>query len=241
MAYRQSQTTLWKRLRNKLLLTALCAVLATVLLILPFRWINPPLTMFMAADRLQAAFARDQTYRFRHQWFSFTEMSANIKLAVIAAEDQRFASHFGLDLVEIDKALATQRGGGTGRGASTISQQTAKNLFLWSGHSWIRKGIEAWLTLWIEVCWTKERILEVYLNIAEFGPGVFGVGAASEYFFRHPPDRLSASESALLAAVLPNPIRYSVVAPSDRVRQRQHWIARQMQALGGASYLDLLD
>ena len=133
------------------------------------------------------------------------------------------------------------RSGLRGRGASTISQQTAKNLFLWSDHSWIRKGLEAWLTLWIEACWPKSRILEVYLNSAEFGPGVFGVGAASNYYFGRRPSQLSVSESALLAAVLPNPIRFSVAAPSAKVRQRQQWIERQIRALGGASYLKLLE
>lgn len=241
MVYQTPHPTIWKRLRNKLLHVSIWVLLVTVVLILPFRWINPPITMFMAADRLQAAFARDRSYRFRHEWIPLSAMSANIKVAVIAAEDQRFAGHFGFDLVEIDKALGAQRGGGSGRGASTITQQTAKNLFLWSGHSWLRKGLEAWLTLWIEVCWPKTRILEVYLNSAEFGPGVFGAGAASNHFFRHPPSRLSTTESALLAAVLPNPKRFSVAAPSAKVRHRQQWIERQIRALGGASYLNRLD
>lgn len=241
MASRQVPTTIWKRLRNNLLNTLFWFVVVTVLLILPFRWINPPITMFMAADRLQAAFVHDRSYRFRHEWVPLDDMSANLKVAVIAAEDQRFASHFGFDLIEIDKALDAQRGGGSGRGASTISQQTAKNLFLWSGHSWIRKGLEAWLTLWIEVCWPKNRILEVYLNSAEFGRGVFGAGAASSYFFGRKPSQLSSSEGALLAAVLPNPIRFSVAAPSAKVRQRLQWIERQIRALGGRSYLELLD
>ncbi len=241
MAYRQKLPTIWKRIRNKLLWTSLWLFLLTVLLILPFRWINPPISMFMAADRLQAAIANDGSYLFRHQWVALDDMSANIQVAVIAAEDQRFASHFGFDLVEIDKALETRRAGGAGRGASTISQQTAKNLFLWSGRSWLRKGLEAWLTLWIELFWSKTRILEVYLNIAEFGPGVFGAGAASEHFFKHPSGRLTASESALLAAVLPNPLRFSVAAPSDYVRQRQHRIHRQMKLLGGAAFLQRLD
>ena len=241
MASRQPHPINWRWLRNKLLHASFWVVLVTVVLILPFRWINPPITMFMASDRLQAAIARDRSYRFRHEWVALRDMSANIKVAVIAAEDQRFASHFGFDLIEIDKALGAQRGRGSGRGASTISQQTAKNLFLWSGHSWVRKGLEAWLTLWIEACWPKNRILEVYLNSAEFGPGVFGAAAASDYFFGSSPSQLSASESALLAAVLPNPIRFSVAAPSAKVRQRQQWIERQIRALGGASYLNRLD
>ena len=241
MAPRHAQPTFWRWLRNKLLHAAIWVVLATAVLILPFRWINPPITMFMATDRLHAAIARDRSYRFRHEWVASSDMSANVKVAVVAAEDQRFASHFGFDLIEIDKALQARRDNGGGRGASTISQQTAKNLFLWSGHSWIRKGLEAWLTLWIEACWPKSRILEVYLNSAEFGPGVFGVGAASNYYFGRRPGQLSVSESALLAAVLPNPIRFSVAAPSAKVRQRQQWIERQIRALGGASYLKLLE
>jgi monofunctional glycosyltransferase len=241
MAPRHAQRTFWRWLRNKLLHASLWVVLATAVLVLPFRWINPPITMFMATDRLHAAIARDRSYRFRHQWVAWHDMSANIKIAVIAAEDQRFDTHFGFDLIEIDKALEARQVGGAGRGASTISQQTAKNLFLWSGHSWIRKGLEAWLTLWIEACWPKNRILEVYLNSAEFGPGVFGAGAASDYFFGRTPNQLSVSESALLAAVLPNPIRFSVAAPSAKVRQRQQWIKRQIRSLGGASYLQLLD
>ena len=241
MTPKHPSPTIWRRLRNKLLHASLWVVIVTAVLILPFRWINPPITMFMATDRLHAAFARDRSYRFRHDWVALSDMSANIKVAVVAAEDQRFANHFGFDLIEIDKALQARRDNSRGRGASTISQQTAKNLFLWSSHSWVRKGLEAWLTLWIEACWPKNRILEVYLNSAEFGPGVFGVGAASEYFFARTPDQISVSESALLAAVLPNPIRFSVAAPSAKVRQRQQWIERQIRALGGTSYLKLLE
>ncbi len=160
---------------------------------------------------------------------------------MIASEDQRFAEHFGFDFVQIERALSERDRGESVRGASTITQQTAKNLFLWGGQSWVRKGLEAYFTLLIETCWSKTRILEVYLNIAEFGQGVFGVGAASERYFKQPPARLNRSQSALLAAVLPNPIRLRVAAPSKYVRSRQAWILQQMNALGGEAHLSQLD
>jgi len=162
-------------------------------------------------------------------------------LAVIAAEDQRFADHGGFDLIEIGNAVSARLDGTSTRGASTLTQQTAKNLFLWSGQSWVRKGLEAWLTLWIEWLWPKTRILEVYLNIAEFGPGVFGVEAASRRFFNTSAERLSAERSALLAAVLPNPGVYRVDAPGPKVLNRQRWILKQIRGIGGNAYLRRLE
>ena len=137
----------------------------------------------------------------------------------------------------VDKALADRERGRRVRGASTISQQVAKNLFLWRGQSWFRKGIEAGITVLIETAWSKQRILEVYLNIAEFGRGTYGVQAASQRFFRKDAARLTQAEAALLAAVLPAPTRFRADAPSSYVRRRQAWIQRQMNALGGTSYL----
>ncbi len=163
-----------------------------------------------------------------------------VQTAVIAAEDQRFADHYGFDLVEIGNAVSTRMKGRSNRGASTISQQTAKNLFLWGGQSWLRKGIEAWLTTWIEGLWPKKRILEVYLNIAEFGRGTFGVQAASRRYFKKSAAQVSLAESSLLAAVLPNPLIYRVDQPGPRVRKRQQWIQAQIQSIGGASYLKRL-
>ena len=230
-----------RRLLRLVLLAVLGMTALTVVLILPFRWLNPPITMFMLADRLQAVRSDDPDYRFRHEWVEWDELSPSLKVAVIAAEDQRFSRHFGFDLVEIDKALRARRTGASSRGASTITQQTAKNLFLWSGQSWVRKGIEAWLTLWLELLWPKQRILEVYLNIAEFGPGVFGAEAASHYHFGLTARALGTANSALLAAVLPNPIVYQASAPSGYVVGRQRKIQRQMQLIGGTAYLDQLD
>ena len=148
------------------------------------RWVDPPTTAFIVTDRLHAWLNAEPGYRFQQHWVEWSQISSSAKLAVVASEDQRFADHFGFDFVEIEHALEQRNRGKSQRGASTITQQTAKNLFLWSGQSWIRKGFEAYFTLLIETFWPKTRILEVYLNVAEFGQGVFGVGAASERFFR---------------------------------------------------------
>jgi monofunctional biosynthetic peptidoglycan transglycosylase len=231
----------WPRRRRILLLAISLWFGVTICSVIVLRWLNPPTTAFMLADRLGAWLDGEPNYRFQHRWDAWPQISGNAKLAVIASEDQRFADHFGFDFIEIGNALDERDRGRSHRGASTITQQTAKNLFLWSGQSWIRKGLEAYFTLLIETCWPKTRILEVYLNIAEFGPGVFGVGAASDRFFRLTPARLSRPQSALLAAVLPNPRLFRVASPSSYVRYRQSWIMQQMNMLGGDSYLSRLD
>ena len=191
--------------------------------------------------RALRASATAPALRQRHDWVPWSEISRHAAVAVIAAEDQKFLEHDGFDFEAIDKALTDSRRGRRLRGASTISQQVAKNLFLWPGQSWVRKGLEAWFTLWIELLWPKQRILEVYLNSAEFGRGVWGVEAASRHFFGKPAARLNRPEAALLAAVLPNPRRFRVSNPSPYVRQRQDWILWQMRMLGGAGLLRKLD
>jgi monofunctional biosynthetic peptidoglycan transglycosylase len=211
----------------------------TLAAVVALRWIDPPLTAFMVTDRLSHVF--DDQYEFRHDWRDWSGIAKHAAVAVIAAEDQTFRSHHGFDFKQIDKALQDRERGRRVRGASTISQQVAKNLFLWRGQSWFRKGLEAGITVLIEACWSKQRILEVYLNVAEFGPGTYGVQAASERYFRKDAARLTRREAALLAAVLPAPGRYKVQAPSRYVQRRQDWIQRQMAALGGTSYLARLD
>ncbi|MBV5308949.1 monofunctional biosynthetic peptidoglycan transglycosylase, partial [Chromatium okenii] len=161
-------------------------------------------------------------------------------LAVIAAEDQRFPTHNGFDLIEIQNAMTAFQHGKRLRGASTISQQTAKNLFLWSGRDYLRKGLEAWLTVLIETLWSKQRILEIYLNIAQFSPDTYGVAATSWRYFNRPIFALETQQAALLAAVLPNPEHFKLQSPSAIVRQRASRIKRQMQQLGGARYLQQL-
>jgi monofunctional biosynthetic peptidoglycan transglycosylase len=184
------------------------------------------------------AWWQGQGCRIRYQWVDMQAISPSMALAVVAAEDQKFPQHLGFDIKAIGEAWQAYQDGRGVRGASTITQQVAKNLFLWPGRSLVRKGIEAYITLALELLWSKQRILEVYLNVAEFGPGIFGVAAASKTFFGKPTARLSASEAALLAAVLPNPQQRHVARPSPEVLQRRAWILRQMQQLGGPKYLE---
>lgn len=197
-----------------------------------------PFSAVMVERQLGAWLTGDFSYVAHSDWVSMDEISPWMGLAVIAAEDQKFPDHWGFDISSIEKALAhNERNENRVRGASTLSQQTAKNLFLWDGRSWVRKGLEAGLTLGMETVWSKKRILTVYLNIAEFGDGVFGVEAAAQRYFHKPASRLTISEAALLAAVLPNPIRFKANAPSGYVHSRQAWIMRQMHQLGGEAFM----
>lgn len=197
-----------------------------------------PLSAVMLERQIGAWLSGDFHYVAHSDWVGMDEISPWMGLAAIAAEDQKFPEHWGFDVSAIEKALAhNERQENRVRGASTLSQQTAKNLFLWDGRSWLRKGLEAGLTVGIETVWSKKRILTVYLNIAEFGEGTFGVEAASRRYFHKPASKLTASEAALLAAVLPNPIRFRADAPSGYVRSRQAWILRQMRQLGGEGFM----
>jgi monofunctional biosynthetic peptidoglycan transglycosylase len=231
---------LFWRLLKWFIATVVLLLLVAAALVLLFRWVDPPSSAFMIRHWLAAESAAAGTQRLYYEWVEGPAIAPEVKLAVIAAEDQRFPAHHGFDLVELNKALARWRDGGRLRGASTLSQQVAKNLFLWRESSWLRKGLEAPLTLLIEAFWPKERILEVYLNLAQFGPDTYGVGAASWRFFDRPVVTLNRSQAALLAAVLPNPIRYQVQSPSAQVRRKAAWIEQQMRNLGGPAYLDRL-
>jgi monofunctional biosynthetic peptidoglycan transglycosylase len=203
-----------------------------------FSFLPVPFSAVMAERQIGAWLTGNFGYVAHSDWVSMDEISPWMALAVVAAEDQRFPDHWGLDIGAIQKALShNERHENRIRGASTISQQTVKNLLLWDGKSWVRKGLEAGLTLGMEAVWTKRRILTVYLNIAEFGDGVFGVEEAAQRYFHKPASRLTMSEAALLAAVLPNPIRFQAAAPSGYVRSRQAWILRQMRQLGGEGFL----
>jgi len=228
---------LWRALAGLVLLFIALSVLAVALL----RWIDPPYSAFMAERRIEAWVTHDREYVFRHSWVDLAQISPNLPLAVVASEDQKFPEHWGFDVEAIEKAYQLNQHSHRVRGASTISQQVAKNLYLWSGRSYFRKGLEAYFTLLIEGFWPKRRILEVYLNIAEFGNGTYGAEAAAERFFHCPAARLSRSDAATLAAVLPNPEHYSAAAPSRYVLQRRDWILGQMQALGGAEMLSEID
>ncbi len=222
------------------LLKAVLAVLAVWFMgILVFRFLPVPFSAVMVERQFSAWFSGNFGYVAHSDWVSMDDISPWMGLAVIASEDQKFPEHWGFDTDAIEKALThNERNENRVRGASTLSQQTAKNLFLWDGRSWLRKGLEAGLTVGLETAWSKRRILTVYLNIAEFGEGVFGVEEASHRYFNKPASRLTPAEAALLAAVLPNPIRFKANAPSGYIRQRQQWILRQMRQLGGESFLE---
>jgi monofunctional glycosyltransferase len=221
-------------------LIAAC-VAASALLVLLLRWVNPPFTAFMVETRVAAWFKRDGSYESVHHWVDLNGISPNLALAVIASEDQKFPEHWGFDVEAIEKAYQLNQHSHKVRGASTISQQVAKNLFLWSGRSYFRKGLEAYFTIMIEACWPKRRILEVYLNIAEFGYGTYGAESASQRFFHRPAARMTRADAALLAAVLPSPEHYSAAAPSAYVQRRREQILTQMQALGGPEMLEEID
>ena len=209
----------------------------TLLQVLFFKWVDPFTSSIMIQRKIGLLFSGKKDKSLKYGWYNYDDISKNVALAFVAAEDQNFPFHIGFDFEQINKALKDKQKGKRLRGASTITQQVAKNLFLWEGKSFIRKGFEAYYTILIEFLWSKRRILEVYLNIAEMGSQIFGVGKASENYYKKHPSELTKNEAALLAAVLPNPKRYSVTNPDKYVRKRKEWIMRQMKALGGVAYL----
>ncbi len=223
------------RLRAWLRTTAvalfLFGLLTAVVPVWLLRWINPPITAFMAARQIEIWLDDKESGWIEKEWVYLDEMARPAQLAVMASEDQLFLEHFGFDVGALLDAVGDRVKGKRLRGASTISQQVAKNLFLWNGRSFMRKGLEAWFTIWIELFWSKERILEVYLNSAQFGPRTFGIEAAAQRYFRKSARQLTRREAALLAASLPNPARFRVDRPSPYMQRRARWIERQMQRL----------
>lgn len=235
-----TMTQYWLRRTVRVLLLGLAGfVVLSIVLVLLFRVVPVFGSMVMVERKVQSWVAREPI-SIEQRWRPWPELSSSAKLAVIAAEDQRFPFHGGFDVDEMRRAWEASRNGGRLRGASTISQQTAKNLFLWTGRNWVRKGLEAWFTLLIEMLWPKERILEVYLNIVEWDRGVFGLEAASQHYFGVPADRLSDVQASLLAAILPNPLAWSASRPGPHVEGRSAWIRQQMRNLGGTGYLQRL-
>jgi monofunctional glycosyltransferase len=212
-------------------------VVASVLQVAVLRFIDPPLTAFMIGRYVEAWGEGDRGFALSYSWRDANHISRQLPLALVAAEDQNFPTHNGFDFKAIEKARDNNAKGRKVRGASTISQQLAKNLFLWRGRSWVRKGLEVWYTVLIEAMWPKQRIMEVYANVIEYGDGVYGAQAAARRFYGKDASRLSAAEAARLAAVLPNPRKYSVAKPGPYVSRRSRSIERQMRALGGPAYL----
>ncbi len=228
---RQAPRRWWRRL---LLLLLLLPGL-TILQVLVLRWLDPPTTMVMLAQRVESR--QIAGFDLDYRWRDWATLSPQVPIALVAAEDQQFPAHHGFDLDAIGRALDHNDAGGRLRGASTISQQVAKNLFLWQGRSWLRKGMEVWYTLWLELLWPKQRVLEVYANIAEFGIGVYGVEAAAQRYFGVSASALNSAQSARLAAVLPSPRRWHADHPGPYVLARQAWVERQVRQLGGPEYL----
>lgn len=230
---------LLRRLLRWAALAVAVFITLSVLLVLALREVPAYGSMVMFERKVQGWLVGEPV-AIQRQWRPWSELSDHAKLAVIAAEDQRFPDHRGFDMVEMRRAWEASRNGARLRGASTISQQTAKNLFLWTGRSWGRKGLEAWFTLLIETLWPKQRILEVYLNIAEWDHGVFGLEAAGQHYFGVSADRLSEAQASRLAAILPNPRGWDAARPSPHVERRSQWIRQQMRNLGGPRYLERL-
>ncbi|MHA3027428.1 monofunctional biosynthetic peptidoglycan transglycosylase [Chromohalobacter israelensis] len=230
----------WLRRGLRFLLFAMLGFVGlSVLLVLVFR-VVPVFGSMVMLERKVESWVSGEPISIQQQWRPWAGLSDNAKLAVIASEDQRFPMHHGFDFSQMQKALDAWFSGDSLRGASTISQQTAKNLFLWTDRSWVRKGLEAWFTVLIELLWPKERILEVYLNIVEWDRGVFGLEAAAQHYFGVSADRLSATQASRLAAILPNPREWSASRPSAYIVKRSQWIQRQMRQLGGSAYLERL-
>ncbi len=222
-----------RRWLRRLAWLLLALLVGSVLQVIVLRFVDPPFSAFMAARQLSAWAHGNLSSTVAYDWRDLDRMSPSLPLALVAAEDQNFPVHHGFDFKAIEKARLSNARGRKVRGASTISQQVAKNLFLWSGRSWVRKGIEAWYTVLIETVWSKHRILEMYANVAEFGDGVYGAQAASRTYFGKDASALTPAESARLAAVLPSPTRYHVARPGPYVQRRTHGIQRQMHHLGG--------
>lgn len=231
--------SVWQRLKRLLFKIFLGAWLASVLMIVLYKFLPVYLTPTML-DRKITAWTEGKSGKIYSHWTPYEEMDSNAALAVLAAEDQRFPAHFGVDTEALFGAVKNNMKGKRIKGASTISQQVAKNVFLWQHRDYFRKALELYFTWMIELIWGKERILEVYLNVAETGPMTFGVEAASRRYYGHSASELSRSEAARIAAVLPNPKRFSIANPSPYIQRRTQRIQNQMRQLGGKTYLENL-
>ncbi|WP_240318585.1 monofunctional biosynthetic peptidoglycan transglycosylase [Lysobacter sp. TY2-98] len=241
MGTTQDKGTRLRRWLRRLLWLPVLFAAVTVLQVATLRFVDPWFSSFMMIRQFEAWGEGDFHYRTAYDWRDLDRMSPSLPVALVAAEDQRFADHFGFDFAAMEKAERNNARGRKLRGGSTISQQLAKNLFLWGGRSYVRKGVEAWYTLLIEAMWPKQRIIEVYANVVEFGDGVYGAQAASRRYFGKDASRLAPADSARLAAVLPAPKRYSVARPGPYVAHRARAIQHQMAMIGGSNYLERLD
>jgi len=217
-----------KKFKRFIFKTILWFVGLSLFWVLLYKFVPVYYTPLMAIRSIEA----ENNYTTKHKWVPISSISKSLQLAVICSEDQNFLTHNGFDLKAIQKAYNSNKEGKRLRGASTISQQTAKNIFLWQGRSWLRKGLEVWFTFLIEVFWSKERILEVYLNSIEMGEGVFGAEAASQYWFKKPASSLTKDQASAIASILPSPRKYKANPPTLYISKRKKWIQRQMNNFG---------
>ena len=204
-------------------------------LVVLYKWVPVPITPLMVIRSVEQ-YQEDKDIVCKHDWESIDNISKNLQLAVICSEDQNFLNHSGFDMKAIEKAIEYNKKGKRVRGASTISQQTAKNVFLWPHRSWLRKGLETYFTFLIELVWSKERIMEVYLNSIEMGKGIYGAEAASQYWFKKPAIKIRQQEAAAIAAILPNPRVYRANPATNYIQGRKNWIVRQMGYFGPLDY-----
>lgn len=228
----KSQKPLFKRVLWAFAKLVIGLFLFSVLMVVVYRFVPVPVTI-LQLSRCVEQFQDEKPIRLKKDWVPLEEISNKLQLAVVCSEDQKFLNHNGFDIEAIEKAIEHNQKGKRVRGASTISQQTAKNVFLWEGRTWVRKGMELYFTGLIELFWSKERIMEVYLNVIEMGDGIYGAEMASQTYFKKSASKLSSTEAALLASILPSPRKYSAVNPSAYVRGRQSWTMGQMAHWGG--------
>lgn len=221
----------FQKIKRFILKAILAFFIVSIFLVILFKWVPVPFTPLMLIRNIEQ-WSKGESAAFQHDWVSMDKISPNLAKAVIVSEDQMFMDHFGFDLKAMEKAYEGNKKGKKIKGGSTITQQTAKNVFLWPKRSYIRKGFEVYFTLLIEVFWSKERIIEVYLNSIEMGNGIYGAEAASQYWFRKPAEKLNAYQAASIAAILPNPRRYKAINSSNYIEKRKNWIVRQMGYYG---------
>ncbi|WP_417196471.1 monofunctional biosynthetic peptidoglycan transglycosylase [Bizionia sp.] len=210
-------------------------IVLSVAMVVLFKWVPVPITPLMVIRGVEE-YQKGNKMTWEHDWVSIDDISKNLQLAVICSEDQNFLKHNGFDIKAIEKAIENNKKGKRIKGASTISQQTAKNVFLWPNRSWLRKGLETYFTFLIELTWSKERIMEVYLNSIEMGKGIYGAEAAARYWHNKSAAKLSAMEAASIAAILPNPLKYRAQPASNYIAGRKSWIVRQMGYFGRLDY-----
>lgn len=211
--------------------TLLIFIISSIIPVIAYKWLPVPITPLMVIRNIEQM-GNHKGLEMKHDWVSLDKISPKLQLAVVCSEDQNYLNHFGFDINAIKKAMIENKEGKRFRGGSTISQQTAKNVFLWPGRSYIRKAFEAWFTLLIEFFWSKEHIMEVYLNSIEMGNGIYGAEAAANYWFKKSAIKLSKDEAASIAAILPNPLKFKANPPSTYIAKRKTWIKQQMNFWG---------